>query len=60
MDYEGDVIGDFPLDPEVPQLPIQPGLADYTLTFGKFKDKTLSEVPTWYLKWLLYGSYFAA
>jgi len=53
MDYDGDIVmSDFPLHPEVPQLPTQSSLADFTLTFGKFKGKTLCEVPTWYLQWL--------
>ena len=25
---------------------------DFELGYGKFKDKTLDEVPSWYLKWL--------
>jgi len=53
MDYDGDIVmSDFPLDPEVPQLPTASSLGDFTLTFGKFKGKTLREVPKWYLQWL--------
>ncbi|KAE8447184.1 hypothetical protein EG329_011015 [Mollisiaceae sp. DMI_Dod_QoI] len=54
MDYDGDIVmGDFPGDlPIHPEVPTQSSLADFTLTFGKFKGKRLCEVPRWYLQWL--------
>src|SRR5450756_345433 len=41
-----------PFEPDVPQLQMKSFLADFTLTFGKFRGKKLFEVPTWYLQWL--------
>jgi hypothetical protein len=56
MDHEGDtVMGDYPPEPSTPQLQIQPPLADFTLTFGKFKGRRLCDAPMWYLNWLTDG-----
>ncbi|PMD64610.1 uncharacterized protein K444DRAFT_608962 [Hyaloscypha bicolor E] len=46
MDHEGDaVMGDYPPEPNIPQLPTQSPLANYTTTFGKFKGEKICELP---------------
>jgi uncharacterized protein (DUF3820 family) len=53
MDYEGDIVmGDSPPEANVPQLPTQFSLANFTMTFGKFKGERICELPSWYLHWL--------
>jgi hypothetical protein len=53
VDPEGDtVMGDYPPEPNIPQLQTQSSLANFTMTFGKFKGEKICELPSWYLNWL--------
>ena len=45
-------MADYPPEPSMPQILTQSSLANFTMTFGKFKGEKICELPSWYRNWL--------